>query len=1138
MIATAASTSTVRRVRGISPRTALAGLLFLVLALIAQTALAAPAEALTGVDLSTYKRVGRFDLPEPTRTTPPADNLLGQEASGVAYNWDTDSLFIVGDGGTSVTQVSKTGALIDTMTLPPGGSPQGTEFYDTEGIAYLGNEEFVMTEERDRRAVHFTYEPGGTLTREEADTVTLGTEIGNVGLEDVTNDPVTGGYIFVKESDPRSIFQTGIDWDAGTATNGGPTTVASTDLFAPALTGLVDLSGVFALANLSTMTGPQTNHLLIISQESGKVINVDRSGTVSSSLTLVNDAGNPLSIQQQTHEGVTMDDDGVLYTVSEAGGGDSDHPQLWVFEPSSEPNQAPTAVSLANQTASLPEGTNTSTRLKVADIVLTDDGLGTNEYSVTGADASHFEADSAGLYLKAGTVLNAATKSAYQVSVQVEDKTVSGSSPVTSSLYTLTVISAGEGSGASMAVTEVAPWGSSDGAYKADWFELTNIGVKAVDLTGWKIDDDSASFASAVALSGVTSLAPGESAVFMEDDPDPTANMNAFKSQWFGGSPPVGFKIGTYSDSSTGLSAGGDQVHIFNAAGTRVTGVAFGASTVGRTFDNTAALGSATIPLPAISTLSTAGVSGAFTVGSETGSPGVAPVKTPVIVSEVAPWGSGFSEYTADWWELTNTSGQALDLTGWKFDDESNSFGSGVALNGVTSLAPGESAIFVEGDSAKVALFKTSWFGASPPAGLQVGSYSGSSIGLGTGGDQVNVFNAVGSRLTGVSFGSATTNVSFNNAAGLGSFTSAPAISTLSVEGVNGAFKIHDQVGSPGKTAGPPPPPNVKITEVSSTSSSNSTYKADWWELTNTGATTVDPSTYKVDDDSSAFGSALALTGVTSLAPGESAIFLEGTASTADTFKSHWFGASPPAGLQVGSYSGSGIGFGSGGDQVNLFDSAGAKITGVRFGAASTGVSFDNAAAVGSTETPPPLISALSAVGVNGAFAAGGEVGSPGTIVQPPEFALTVSRVGAGSGIVESSPAGIDCGVACSAEFGEGSTVKLTAEASAGSEFREWSGACSGKDACEVTMSEAKSVNAFFAHEKQVLTIDKSGNGKVTSSKTKGIRCTAVCSQATAALPEGTVVTLTAKPGAGATFTGWSGGAGTCTGTTTPCEVE
>lgn len=70
--------------------------------------------------------------------------------SGVTYNQDTGTLFIVGDGGTSVTQVTTKGALIDTMTLAKGSSPQGTEFYDPEGIAYVGGGTFVMVEERDR----------------------------------------------------------------------------------------------------------------------------------------------------------------------------------------------------------------------------------------------------------------------------------------------------------------------------------------------------------------------------------------------------------------------------------------------------------------------------------------------------------------------------------------------------------------------------------------------------------------------------------------------------------------------------------------------------------------------------------------------------------------------------------------------------------------------------------------------------------------------------------------------------------------------------------------------------------------------------------------------------------------------------
>ncbi len=91
---------------------------------------------------------------------PPANSLLAQEASGVTYNWDTNTLFVVGDGGTSVVEVSKTGALLSSMTLAPGSSPQGTDFYDTEGIAYVGGGKFVIIEERDRQANLFTYVAG------------------------------------------------------------------------------------------------------------------------------------------------------------------------------------------------------------------------------------------------------------------------------------------------------------------------------------------------------------------------------------------------------------------------------------------------------------------------------------------------------------------------------------------------------------------------------------------------------------------------------------------------------------------------------------------------------------------------------------------------------------------------------------------------------------------------------------------------------------------------------------------------------------------------------------------------------------------------------------------------------------------
>ncbi len=77
------------------------------------------------IDLSTYVLVGRYDLPEPTRTVAPANSLLAQEVPAVTYNWDTGTLFVVGDG-TSVVQVTLTGQLINSIMLAPGSSPQGS----------------------------------------------------------------------------------------------------------------------------------------------------------------------------------------------------------------------------------------------------------------------------------------------------------------------------------------------------------------------------------------------------------------------------------------------------------------------------------------------------------------------------------------------------------------------------------------------------------------------------------------------------------------------------------------------------------------------------------------------------------------------------------------------------------------------------------------------------------------------------------------------------------------------------------------------------------------------------------------------------------------------------------------------------
>ncbi len=75
---------------------------------------------------------------------------------------------------------------------------------------------------------------------------------------------------------------------------------------------------------------------------------------------------------------------------------------------------------------------------------------------------------------------------------------------------------------------------------------------------------------------------------------------------------------------------------------------------------------------------------------------------------------------------------------------------------------------------------------------------------------------------------------------------------------------------------------------------------------------------------------------------------------------------------------------------------------------------------------------------------------------------LAVAKEGAGSGLVTSVPAGVDCGGTCDASFPLDMVVTLTAQPDSGSVFAGWSGACTGTGTCAPTMDGDKSVVATF----------------------------------------------------------------------------
>ena len=79
---------------------------------------------------------------------------------------------------------------------------------------------------------------------------------------------------------------------------------------------------------------------------------------------------------------------------------------------------------------------------------------------------------------------------------------------------------------------------------------------------------------------------------------------------------------------------------------------------------------------------------------------------------------------------------------------------------------------------------------------------------------------------------------------------------------------------------------------------------------------------------------------------------------------------------------------------------------------------------------------------------------------EEPRQTLTVTKIG--NARITSSPAGIDCGDVCSADFELGTVVTLTAMPDPGWTFAGWGGACGGSATCVVTVAGGKTVTASF----------------------------------------------------------------------------
>lgn len=220
---------------------------------------------------------------------------ISHNASGITYAPDRESFFIVVNNPPKLVELDKQLKLKRHISL--------VGFTDPEGVAYAGNGQLVIVDEREQSVILAPVDDDvislekGTLRR-----ITLDTGGGNnKGFEGIA---VNGDAIFVvREKDPMRILTI-----TGMLTPQNNINISTHAGIESAEENLDDLSGLYYDA--------QSKNLLMLSDESRLIAEIDPNGETVSYMDL--EAGfNGLSANIPQAEGITMDNEGKLYIISE-----------------------------------------------------------------------------------------------------------------------------------------------------------------------------------------------------------------------------------------------------------------------------------------------------------------------------------------------------------------------------------------------------------------------------------------------------------------------------------------------------------------------------------------------------------------------------------------------------------------------------------------------------------------------------------------------------------------------------------------------------------------------------------------------------------------------------------------------------
>ncbi|MCD8352104.1 MAG: SdiA-regulated domain-containing protein [Planctomycetaceae bacterium] len=232
------------------------------------------------------------------------DNL-----SGLTWNRDTRTLFAVINNPAEIVELSTGGDVLRSIGLRGMADP--------EAIEYIGDGSYILSDERAQKLVQVFIDANtDSVDARDLQRITVGSgDAGNSGVEGLAWDFSERKLYAAKEKRPVHIYEvTGFPHNSGNALNVDVTDNQQRDdrLF------VTDVSGLDF--------NQRYRHLLVLSDESRILLEIDTSGQPVSSQSL--QSGHGLSAPVPQPEGVAMDDDDTLYLVSE--------PNLfYVFRPQS-----------------------------------------------------------------------------------------------------------------------------------------------------------------------------------------------------------------------------------------------------------------------------------------------------------------------------------------------------------------------------------------------------------------------------------------------------------------------------------------------------------------------------------------------------------------------------------------------------------------------------------------------------------------------------------------------------------------------------------------------------------------------------------------------------------------------------------